>query len=142
MGTINRFRGDYKYLSNFYNCDIKYEGLTFKSVEAAFQAMKVLDKEERKKFQNISPKEAKRLGRQVKLRPDWEEVKVSIMKDIIYRKFKDSDILRQALLNTGDLELIEGNTWGDTFWGVSHGEGRNTLGKILMDTRKQLREER
>jgi len=69
------------------------------------------------------------------MRPDWEAVKDDIMYRCVLAKFEDP-ILRQRLLDTGDQELIEGNTWGDTYWGVCKGKGRNMLGKTLMAVRK------
>lgn len=82
-----RFRGEYWLLSNFYNCSIEYEGKIYPSVENAFQASKVLDEDEREIFTKCTPVEAKRLGRKVKLRDDWEEVKVLIMTGLIFTKF-------------------------------------------------------
>ena len=142
--TIKNFSGDNEYLSNFYPHRIKYEGKWYASTEHAFQAAKTVDKDKRKPFQitkgkkTIKPGQAKRLGRKLKLRPDWESVKVSIMKICLKAKFADP-FLKQKLLNTGTEELIEGNTWGDRFWGVSKGVGQNMLGKLLMELRDELK---
>ena len=87
-----------------------------------------------------TPGEAKKLARKLPIRPDWEEVKDQIMLDLVRIKFSKSG-LKKALLATGDAELIEGNTWNDTYWGVCKGVGQNKLGKILMQVRKELREE-
>ena len=141
MNTINEFRGDNYFLSNFYEADVEYNGLTYKNNEAAFQAQKVTDPEEQKKFTELAPNKAKALGRRVKLREDWEEVKVGIMHDIVLNKFTQNKELKAKLLNTKDSKLIEGNTWNDTFWGVSSktGKGRNELGKILMQVREEIK---
>ena len=82
----------------------------------------------------------KRRGRAVSLRPDWEQVKLGLMEEIVYAKFSQNEELRRLLLSTGDRVLIEGNTWNDTFWGVSlkSGNGQNHLGKILMKVRKRM----
>ena len=87
--------------------------------------------------------EAKRLGRHVQLRPNWENVKLPIMEDIVRAKFTQNEDLKELLLATGDLVLEEGNTWHDTFWGVDAKtrEGTNHLGRILMRVRQELREE-
>lgn len=72
------FRGEYWFLSNFYSYrlrDMDYPSITYRSVEAAFQAAKVMTYEERKAFSELSPQEAKRMGRRTPLRPDWESVK-------------------------------------------------------------------
>lgn len=91
-------------------------------------------------FYLLNPSEAKRLGRRVKLRDDWEEVKELVMYEICYHKFNQNPDIKRMLLNTGDAELIEGNTWGDCIWGVCNGVGNNLLGKILMRVRNELKE--
>jgi len=132
---ITSFRGPYRFLSNFHPCLIKRDGLTFSSVEHAYQAAKSLDPAVRAEFtESIPPGAAKRRGRRVKLRPDWEEVKLDVMLGLLRRKFTQLDLRRQ-LLATGDAELIEDNDWGDHFWGVCMGVGENHLGKLLMQVR-------
>ncbi|MBO5435308.1 NADAR family protein [bacterium] len=138
---INNFRGKFFFLSNFYSADVKYDGLLYKNNEAAFQAQKTLDLRERKTFAYMSPSEAKKAGRHVKLRPDWETVKYDYMLDICRAKFAQNPALAEQLIATGDEELIEGNDWGDKTWGMVNGEGQNLLGKILMQVRDELRKD-
>ena len=95
---------------------------------------------EREVFAVCSPAEAKRFGRRVRLRLDWEQVKLDIMRQLVADKFARSDELRRRLLATGDAELVEGNAWNDTFWGVCRGRGQNHLGRILMEVRDGLRD--
>lgn len=137
---IDRFEGEYRFLSNFWNHPVSYDGAVYANNEAAFQAAKCLDKSERRTFERLSPRDAKHLGRRVRLRPDWESVKISVMTEIVREKFKPGTELAARLLATGDAELIEGNHWNDRFWGVCNGTGRNELGKILMEIRAELRE--
>lgn len=133
---ISSFRDEYFFLSNFYPVEIKLDGIVYPNAETAFQAQKTLDVEERRKFSMLkNPVQAKRLGRKVKLRDDWEEVKLDIMTEIVSQKFLQHPHLIEMLLQTGDEELIEGNKWGDRFWGVCKGKGENHLGKILMKIR-------
>lgn len=140
--AITVFTGEYRFLSNFYQCPVHYLKRTWPSAEHAYQAAKSLRPEDHERiFHASTPGEAKRLGRQVALRPDWESRKLGIMAAIVERKFSENPDLRARLLETGDRELVEGNTWGDRFWGVYRGEGRNELGKILMEVRTQLRSE-
>lgn len=139
---IDRFDGEYFFLSNFEDSPITYDGITYKNAEAAFHAQKVFDREKKKEFSNLNPSEAKRLGRRVKLRSDWESVKVDIMTDLVRIKFLQNPDLKKKLLATGDEILIEGNWWNDQFWGVCKGEGQNYLGRILMMIRKELRDDR
>ena len=106
MKTIDSFAGKYYFLSNFYNADVWYNGYTFKNNEAAFQAMKCTERI--KEFVNLNPSEAKRLGRRVKLRTDWEDVKENIMYEICMAKFTQHQKLRMMLLNTKNATLIEG----------------------------------
>ncbi len=135
---ISKFSGKYKFLSNFYPCKISYLGLTFLNAEAAFQAAKSINPEERKDFEFLSPSQAKKMGRKIELRSDWEQMKIKVMSEILAIKFSDPE-LRQMLLDTGEEELVEGNTWNDRFWGVCSGEGKNVLGKLLMELRTKIR---
>lgn len=135
---INEFRNDYYFLSNFYPCDFVYKGITYKNSEAAFQAQKCLNEQEKKQFSFLNPSQAKSLGRRVSLREDWEKVKDEIMFEVVLAKFSSSTYLKNKLLATKDEEIIEGNTWGDRYWGQVNGIGRNKLGKILMKVRHIL----
>lgn len=138
--AIRQFRGDFFFLSNFYNCPVTYEQLTYTNNEAAFQAQKCVNDAERIQFMKLSPSEAKRLGRRVSLRRDWEDVKVSIMEEVVRAKFTQNAELADKLLATGDAHLEEGNTWGDRVWGTVNGIGANQLGIILMKIRDEIRE--
>lgn len=137
---INAFRGDYDFLSNFYPCQIEYDGIWYQNAEAAFQAQKCINEEDKQVFCGLSAAKAKRRGRQVSLRADWECVKFRLMEEIVRAKFNQNPHLAEKLLATGDRPIAEGNTWGDTCWGVDiqSGKGDNHLGKILMKVRSEL----
>ena len=144
---IKFFEGKYAFLSNFYESPFEYEGVVYPTNEHFFQAMKTLDLEERKKIAAAkTPGKAKRLGRKVSLRPDWEEVKVGVMSLGLSLKFAIPE-LREALLATGDAELEEGNWWHDNIYGnckcdrCKEIEGKNMLGLILMKVREELKNE-
>ena len=139
---IDSFRGMNYFLSNFYESPVTYEGITYRNNEAAFQAQKTLDENKRICFSSMSASDAKRAGRRVSLRPDWESVKYEKMLGIVYAKFAGNAELKAKLLATGDAELEEGNTWGDRTWGTVNGVGKNWLGKILMEVRDALKNER
>jgi ribA/ribD-fused uncharacterized protein len=145
--TIGRFEGMNKFLSNFWLCDLFIipphldcgEVCHAISLEHAFQAMKATNIYDFYAVLDCStPGKAKQKGREIKLRADWDNVKDSIMKELLHVKFKDTD-LRSRLLLTGDAELIEGNWWKDTYWGVCAGIGQNKLGKLLMEERDEIR---
>jgi ribA/ribD-fused uncharacterized protein len=139
---INCFDGKWAFLSNFYWNEIEYDGITYPTNEHFFQAMKTLDIETRKAIAAApTPGAAKRMGRHVPLRPDWESVKEDVMFLGLCLKFADEQ-LADWLLETGDEELIEGNWWGDTTWGVCNGVGENKLGRLLMKVRDMIKEER
>ena len=138
MNKINSFRGNYYFLSNFYECSVTYNGLTYKNNEAAFQAQKCITMNERFKFIKLNASEAKKLGRRVVLRKDWEDIKIKVMTAIVKAKFEQNEDLQKKLLATEDAYLEEGNTWGDRIWGTVNGVGANNLGKILMNVRKEL----
>ena len=138
---IKEFQGENRFLSNFYPCRIDWEEIVYSSVEHAYQASKTLNLQERLRIASLStPGKAKRTGSRLTIRPDWESVKISVMESLVRQKFTRHQILKQALLATGNQEIQEGNTWSDTFWGVSlsTGEGRNELGKIIMRIREKL----
>lgn len=135
---IVHFDGEYAFLSNFFDSPLFLNGYSFQNGEAAFQAFKDMDSTT--KFATLTPGKAKRLGRQVKLRPDWEVVKTSIMEEVVRAKFTQNEELQEKLLATDDRLLIEGNWWNDKIWGVSNGRGENRLGIILMMVRQELKE--
>lgn len=139
--TITRFSGDHAFLSNFYPATVTWLGVEFyPTVEHAYQAAKTEDPQGREMIrQATTPGIAKRLGRKVPMRRDWDEIKLNVMLNLVHQKFYDHDDLRRMLLDTGDQMLIEGNTWGDTFWGVYKGFGYNHLGHILMQVRDLVR---
>ena len=141
ISTIDSFRGKYYFLSNFFPAEVTYNGLTYQNNEAAFQAQKTYSKEERIEFTTLEPRDAKRRGRRVRLRKDWEQVKDRIMEEIVRAKFSQNEELKEQLLATGDAQLVEGNRWNDRYWGVDirSGVGENHLGKILMEVRSELR---
>lgn len=142
MNTINKFSDKWQVLSNFYSSPIVYEGLTYPTVEHAYQAYKTLDRETHDFVRGLAtPGQAKRVGKMVDLREDWDEVKDDIMEDLCRIKFTTNDFCKQKLIETGDAELVEGNTWGDVYWGVCNGKGENHLGKILMKIRQEINEE-
>jgi ribA/ribD-fused uncharacterized protein len=144
MRMITEFRGEYHFLSNFHPATTMYDGVYYVTSEHAFAAAKTLNLTVREHISEIAmPGNAKKFGRTLKLRPDWETVKIGIMKTIVRDKFIRNPDLREKLLATEDAILVEGNTWGDDFWGMiknADGEyvGDNYLGKILMQVRGEL----
>lgn len=136
---IDKFRGQHKFLSNFCSINIEYEGIVYPSVEHAYVAAKTLDQDIRRQVALIaSPAEAKKTGHRLTLRPGWDEIRLGIMEELLRKKFS-YEHLAGLLLATGDEELIEGNTWGDTWYGQCNGAGENHLGKLLMKIRDELR---
>ena len=138
--TIAEFQGEYRFLSNFYPAVVEFEGITYPHVEGAYQSAKTLDMNERRRIAAIAdPAEAKRAGRALKYRDDWEAVKFDVMETCVRYKFTHHPELRAKLLATGNALLEEGNNWGDRIWGVVDGVGENRLGKLLMKVRDELR---
>lgn len=145
---INNFDDKYEFLSNFYAADVLFDGILYPTNEHAFQAAKSMDPTVREKIRNLdTPGKAKREGRRLKLREDWEIIKLDVMYDIVKDKFSRHADLRNKLISTGNEELIEGNWWHDTFWGMCWEDingtkiftGKNNLGKILMRVRDELK---
>ena len=140
---IRGFRRDSYFLSNFYLCGITYNGMKFTNAEALFQSFKALNRQH--EYCDLTGKEAKRKGRTEDLPSNWNEARLPLMEGILRLKFTQNDNLKQMLLNTGEQELIESNTWHDNFWGSCEcsrcgDKGENNLGKLLMKIRKELSE--
>lgn len=141
---IDSFSGKYHFLSNFHPIRIEWEGIEYPSAEHAYQAGKTLEQEFRVKISTLAtPRLAKKAGKIVPLRPDWEPVKYKVMYQVCSIKFKDPE-LRQKLLDTSPHDLIEGNTWHDNIWGVCTcrkcpGKGQNLLGRVLMEIRNDIK---
>lgn len=139
--VIDRFVGEFSFLSNFHPSTIVVSGKFYPSVEHAYQAMKTFDATTHETIRKAkTPGEAKKLGRCVTLRPDWEHVKIDLMRSLVKKKF-ENPLLREMLLATEDVPLVEGNNWNDCFYGVCRGKGTNWLGKILIEVRNEIRAE-
>lgn len=167
--VIDKFDGRYRFLSNFHPSAIIHQGIKYPTVEhfyvsqkinkPQFIQVKVTTREgTSKKLKQMDVAEAreyistiktagdvKRLGRELSIRPDWDSVKYDVMLYAVRRKFSEHEDLKRQLLETGESELIEGNTWHDNFFGICYcpkclGSGQNNLGKILMQVRKELME--
>ena len=132
---IDKLQGTY--LSNFWECKIEYGGIVFRNAESAFQAQKCAEGFMQVAFINLSGAQAKALGKKVKIIPEWNEDRLYYMTEILERKFEQNPDLAKQLVATGNEEIVEGNWWGDTYWGVCNGIGENHLGKILMWIREK-----
>ena len=139
IDNITSFNGEYSWLSNFSPSWIDYDGYVYPTVEHAYQASKTLDITARTDIRcAIYPGRAKKIGRYVNLRPDWENVKLRLMEEFLIQKFNIPEY-KNLLLGTGDVMLYEGNTWGDDYWGVYKGKGENHLGKLIMKIRERIK---
>ena len=136
---VRGFQGFYRFLSNFYPCRVEFEGRVYLSSEAAYQASKTLDETVKDGFVILNAREARRLGREVVVRLDWEDIKLNVMYRILRAKFSQEP-LRTRLLATGNNFLEETNYWHDTFWGSYDNKGENHLGRLLMVVRDELSE--
>ena len=142
---IDKFENEYAFLSNFYDSPITIEDITYPTVEHYFQAMKTMDIDARREIAAAAtPGQAKRMGRSVNLRPDWEAVKFDIMRAGLVAKFSIPE-LREKLLATGEERLVEGNWWHDNIWGdcscadCVDKPGRNLLGMLLENVRADIK---
>lgn len=154
---IDKFEGRFRFLSNFYPCEIEYQGIKYPSNEHYYVALKINDTQffkgkgmlgihdAREYIATIStPGEVKRAGRALSVRKDWDDVKLKVMEYGVRQKFKKNIELKELLLSTGDQELVEGNYWHDICWGKCScakcgNKGENNLGKILMKVRDEIR---
>lgn len=131
-----KFRGEFSFLSNFTESPLEYKGFSFPTAEHAYQAAKAVFEEDFHAIRTAcSPVVAKRMGQKIKVRDDWNKVKVSVMREILEIKFSIPEFEQRLLKIEGP--IVEENNWGDTFWGVCDGKGKNNLGKILMRLRDE-----
>lgn len=138
---IKGFFGDYRWLSNFHDCEIYFDGIRFPATENAYVYAKIAP-DRRVEFQETietlitcSAAESKKIGRSIPLRDDWSAIRYDVMSSIVFDKFYRHVELRKLLLATGYKYIEETNHWGDTFWGVCDGKGYNKLGRIIMSVR-------
>ena len=132
------FRNEYWFLSNMFRSPIWIDGLYFSCAESAFQSFKTEDVELRKKFRGINGFEAKKLGRKIPLRPDWDSIKIDVMRKVVFEKFNQHPELAEMLIKIPtSIEIVEDNSWNDTYWGRCRGVGQNNLGKIISELRMQ-----
>jgi len=146
---IESFSGEYRWLSNFWPVEIEWMGLDFPSLEhgyvaskcASFEDVYAILHDEKGNQRELTGGQVKRFGRKIKIRGDWDGMRVQTMRSLLTLKFQDPE-LRKKLIATGDEEIIEGNRWHDSFWGQCSCEtcppGENNLGKLLMQLRKEL----
>lgn len=136
---IESFQNEYRWLSNFAPSEVYWLGRYWPTVEHAYQATKASSEEEIAKVAAAkTPGRAKRAARKFNLAANWEARKVDTMRQLLEQKFSQPEY-KAKLLETGTQHIQEGNTWDDTFWGVCKGEGRNILGRLIMDIRARLR---
>jgi hypothetical protein len=139
MNEVRSFKGEHYFLSNFAKSPFNFLGYKPRSVEHMFQALKTFSESDRRQILWANyPSEAKGFGHRIALRTDWDQVKDRIMYHLVLAKFTQNVDLHKRLLHTGDAVLIEGNDWGDTYWGMYAGHGQNRLGQILMRVRGEL----
>jgi len=144
--NIKGFFADYRWLSNFQECKVVFKGLEFGSSEAAYMYGKLLKDDNLAQYEAMKilrPWEVKKWGRQIELRPDWEEIKLGVMSEVLYDKFTRNPDLKAKLLATGAKYLEETNSWHDNIWGncicdKCGSKGQNNLGKILMQVRNEI----
>lgn len=139
--TIDSFKDEYSWLSNMSLLPIQYKGRYFCCTESAYQAEKCANERDKDMFIHLNGYESKKLGRNIQIRDDWNEVRLQVMEELTALKYTPHTPLAIRLLETGDAEIVEGNNWKDTFWGICNGIGENHLGKILMSQRAKLKEE-
>lgn len=131
------------YLSNWYPASIFLKGKIWPSSEHYYQAQKLVGTPNEEICRRLeSPRLTFEYTRrpEIAVRPDWEDEKLNVMHDAVMAKFTQNPELKEKLLATGDLDIVE-NSPVDSFWGVgADGKGKNMLGRIIMQVRAQLRE--
>lgn len=140
--TIKFSKENYNFLCNSYECRVQYNGVIYRNAEAAYQAQKTMDVDERETFGELSAEEALKKGREVKLRKDWEDIKYAVMAEVLQEKFRNPE-LRKELMDLEGCLLVDEDDDGE-YWGTkgeSGKEGKNTLGELLMMLREAINDE-
>lgn len=139
---VNGFFLQHRFLSNYHECPVEHEGILYGSSEAAYQAAKTENLAKRRLFAEMRPNQSKKEGQYLTLRVGWNDMKVSVMREVLMDKFTRNRELGLMLVSTAPVRFEETNWWGDMFWGVCwHNgawRGENNLGKVLMDIRNIL----
>lgn len=138
---IDSFSGKFRFLSNFWLVTVHLDGVPYPSVEHAYQAAKFPEGHGLRVLIHgaVTPAAARKIAHNNRhaMRPDYQDRKLAVMRDLLVEKFSYPHLAEQ-LASTKGFDLIEGNTWGDTFWGVCNGVGENHLGRLLMRIRDQM----
>lgn len=137
---ITDFSEQYSFLSNLYPSPMVIDGRYYQTVEHAFHAAKAKNEEDAKLVRQCeSASQAKRLGKQMPVRDNWEEIQLTVMKRLLLVKFCANRQLSKKLLETGDAPIVYSNNDGDWYWGKFQGNGENNIGTLLMQVRDILR---
>lgn len=132
---------EYGWLSSFSDHAFRLDDVTWPTVEHFYQAQKYVGTEAAIRIRQAdSASIARKIGqnRSLAVRPDWEEVKVAVMRRAIQARFEQNHKLRRQLLDTGNEELIH-QSESDLYWGRNQeGIGDNQLGEIIMKVRSSL----
>lgn len=139
MPIKKSFTGKLAFLSNFYRCTVEINGFKFKNAEAAYQSFKNLDHQI--EFESLEANKAKQYAKKIPLRNDWDSIKLDVMYKVVKAKFIQNWYLGEWLIQTNDSDLVEENSWGDTFWGTCNGIGENHLGNILKKIKYEIKGE-
>lgn len=135
------FREEYAWLSNYAECKIDIKGIIYDSVEHAYLSCKLPDDEWKILCTRNSPRVIKQELTKRLIRPDWDDIKIDAMRYCLNEKFRQEPF-RTKLIETGNQNIVEGNYWGDTFWGVDLKQdpniGENNLGRLIMSIRDNI----
>ncbi len=97
--AIKGFFGEYRFLSNFHLCDVKVGGIVYPSSEHAYMALKTTDKKVRRQIRDLtSPVDAKKFGRTIELRPNWDSLRLVAMRKVVLAKFWQNKDLGLTLM--------------------------------------------
>lgn len=137
------YEAEFYALSNYSAFRIQWGGNVFDTSEAAYHWAKFPSSPHIRGLILNAP--SAHLAQQIAItykgerRPDWDDVKVGIMREILLEKVRQHEYVRRKLLETGTRELIE-DSWRDDFWGWGPSrDGQNMTGKLWMEIREGIR---
>ncbi len=139
------YEHDFYIFSNFSSFAIEWKGDLWMTSEHVYQAEKFEDPTIRKEIQECrSAHNAMKTAHKHRsaYRENWDNLKLAVMKEILHTKVEQHPYVKKKLLESGDKELIE-NSWRDDYWGWGpNKDGANHLGKLWMQVRDEVRNQK
>lgn len=136
------YEQEFYIFSNFSSFKLNWKGYDWMTSEHAYHSEKFEDENILKQLKETrSAHDAFKfaVANKNKYKKNWDDIKLSVMKEILRAKVEQHPYVKKKLLESGNKELIE-NSWRDSFWGWGENKnGQNHLGKLWMEVREEIK---